>query len=877
MLPIDEFLEMLHLRTKNNVTRAKELVEANRIYLQLMMFLFVVFNVFIYLLLNQRVICPINSITSLIVKHKEESDPLVFEHRFDDEIKIMVKQFELMNLELEGAKNSAEQAEERSRLILESAGEGIFGVGKDGLVNFINPAALDMLGFTEKEVIGQEIHALIHHTRPDGTPYPVEECPMHHSLTRGTTGNQDDEILWRKDGTFFHAEYTSVPIHKDDSILGTVVIFRDITEGRIAQEQARKLSRATEDSPAMVMITTKDGIIEYVNSTFCKVSGYSKEEAIGNNPKILKSGNLSESFYKNMWETILSGKTWRGDFINLKKSGEEYWESASISPIKNSKGEITHFVAVKQDITERKHMEKELIKAKQAAEQANRAKSAFLANMSHELRTPMNAIIGYSEMLQDELGDLGQTEFLPDLEKIHSAGKHLLSLINDILDLSKIEAGKMDLYLERFDVKLMLDEVVSTVEQLVKKNGNTLDLKVSEFPGMIRSDMTKLRQVLFNLLSNAAKFTKDGTVSLTAKEVKKSGCDWIELAIKDDGIGIAADKISDLFDEFTQADGSTTRNYGGTGLGLAISRRFCQMMGGDIAVDSELGKGTTFTVWMPVEVKALEVASAVISETKVRGEDDSEMPPSPDTTSRHILVIDDDIVSCEMLKRILEKESYRVTVATSADEGLKLARELRPDAITLDVVMPGADGWTLLTKLKSDAELMDIPVIMLSIQDDKAMGFSLGAAEYMTKPVDRIVLLKLLKKHIQNRDDPPILVVDDSAEDRRMLCRFIEKEGWSFTEAGNGRDALEAVSNKMPTAIILDLMMPIMDGFEFVEAFRKLEHSQDVPIIVVTALDLNPDERMQLNQHVGTVMQKASFSSDQFLSDLRKVLINRDA
>jgi PAS domain S-box-containing protein len=301
--------------------------------------------------------------------------------------------------ELKENQDRLERSEERSRLLLESAAEGIFGVGEDGLVNFINPAALGMLGFTEPEVIGQKIHPLVHHTRPDGTPYPVEECPMYHSLTRGTIANQDDEILWRKDGTFFYVEYTSVPIRKNDSIIGSVVIFRDITERIAAQDQLRKLSSATENSPASVVVTDKNGTIEYVNPTFCEVTGYSAEEAIGNNPRVLKSGDLPDSFYKDLWDTINSGKVWKGDFVNRKKNGEEFWESASISPIKNEISEITHFVAVKQDITERKHMEAEILYAKQAADDANKAKGDFLANMSHEIRTPMNAVIGMAHII----------------------------------------------------------------------------------------------------------------------------------------------------------------------------------------------------------------------------------------------------------------------------------------------------------------------------------------------------------------------------------------------------------------------------------------------------------------------------------------------
>ena len=482
----------------------------------------------------------------------------------------------------------------------------------------------------------------------------------------------------------------------------------------------------------------------------------------------------------------------------------------------------------------------------------------------------MNAIIGYSEMLQEDAVDGGQQEFIPDLEKINAAGKHLLSLINDILDLSKIEAGRMDLYLERFDLSAMLADVVSTVSPLMEKNTNTLELDAMEELGSMRADLTKLRQALFNLLSNAAKFTDNGVISLIARRERRTGGDWIVLSVKDSGIGIAADQIDRLFEDFTQADDSTTRNYGGTGLGLSITRRFCQMMGGDITAESHPGDGSTFIISLPAEVNALEVARAASKQHPEQGSTDvtaATAPSSPDTQT--ILVIDDDASTCDMLRRTIEKAGYAVVVATRAEEGLKQARACKPDAITLDVMMPGMNGWSLLSTLKADPELMHIPVIMLTMIDDKGMGYSLGAAEYLTKPIDRSRLLPLLEKYTHHESSGPVLVVDDNPEDRSILRRMLEGEGWSVAEAENGKAALDTMATVLPAVIMLDLMMPVMDGFEFLHTIRKLEDWQRVPVVVLTAMELDERELADLNMHVETVIRKADTSPESILEHIR--------
>jgi signal transduction histidine kinase/ActR/RegA family two-component response regulator len=401
----------------------------------------------------------------------------------------------------------------------------------------------------------------------------------------------------------------------------------------------------------------------------------------------------------------------------------------------------TRTLELEKEISQRKQAQEELLKAKHVAEEASRAKSIFLANMSHELRTPLNAIIGYSEMLEEEARDSNDTANIRDLQKIQFAGRHLLSLINDVLDLSKIEAGKMPLHLETFDLRLMIREMITTLQSAIEKNSNTLQVRLADEVNMMHADVTKVRQILFNLLSNACKFTDHGSIIVNVDRMAKHGDDWIRFEISDTGIGIDAKQQENLFKEFAQADTSIARKYGGTGLGLAISYKFVQLMKGRIAVASELGRGATFTVELPVQVKVEAVDTTPVPA--------GASPASTVATSDRetILVIDDDPTVRDLMSRSLSKLDFNVVAASSGDEGLRLARDLRPVIITLDVVMPNRDGWSVLNHLKADPELSRIPVIMVTIVDNETMGTNLGASSYVIKPVDRERLVALIQKH----------------------------------------------------------------------------------------------------------------------------------
>ncbi|MBI2264177.1 MAG: response regulator [Armatimonadetes bacterium] len=517
-------------------------------------------------------------------------------------------------------------------------------------------------------------------------------------------------------------------------------------------------------------------------------------------------------------------------------------------------------------LTKLEHSEQELRAARDAAERANRAKSDFLTRMSHELRTPLNAIIGYSEMLIEEMEELGQPDLISDQKKIHAAGKHLLSLINDILDLSKIEAGKMELYLETFDLATMIRDVVSTITPLVEKNSNKLDLRLSDDIGAMRSDVTKVRQILLNLLSNACKFTSNGKLTLAASRSLDLGVDRITFTVSDTGIGMTPEQLEKLFQAFTQADASTTRKYGGTGLGLTITRHFCRMMGGEVTVASEPGKGTQFTVSLPALAadQGKEAPPA-----RVPGGDSSAQGPETEGKGT-VLVIDDDPITRDLMKAFLAKEGYRMIVATGGQEGIALAGQEHPDLITLDVLMPGMDGWMVLSALKADPELSRIPVILLTIVDEKNLGYSLGASDYVAKPIDREHLGFVLKKHLSGREGGLVLVVDDAADVRTMIRRFLEKEGYGVTEAENGSMALEQIGRRAPDLILLDLMMPEMDGFQFVEKLRKNEAWQSIPVLIITAKELSSDDRRKLSGQVQTILQKGTYSLEDLLGEVKE-------
>jgi GAF domain-containing protein/CheY-like chemotaxis protein len=481
-------------------------------------------------------------------------------------------------------------------------------------------------------------------------------------------------------------------------------------------------------------------------------------------------------------------------------------------------------------------------------EVASQHKSQFLANMSHELRTPLNAIIGVTEMLLEDARDFKREDEIEPLDRVLRAARHLLALINDILDLSKIEAGRMELHLESFPLAPLIDDVIKTIEPLASKNRNRIAIDCAPEIGKVHADQIRFRQALLNLASNANKFTEDGTVTIAARQQRTDEHEWITVAVNDTGIGMNAEQMGRLFQEFSQADSSTTRKYGGTGLGLAISRHFCRMMGGDITVESEPGKGSTFTIRLPRIVQA-ERAMPAARDTAAAVDTSANQAP-------RILVVDDDATVREVVARHLERAGFAVTTANGGHEGLRLVRELHPCAVTLDIMMPDIDGWTVLAAMKGDPALADIPVVLMTIVEEKNRGYALGAADYLVKPVDRGKLIETLR-NICGSTGGTVLLIDDDDIVRRAVRLALEPIGWRVTEAENGLRALQALSAARPDAIILDLMMPKMNGFEFLDELRSRADWRDIPVVVITAKDLTDADRSRLNGGVERIIEKS--------------------
>jgi adenylate cyclase len=541
-----------------------------------------------------------------------------------------------------------------------------------------------------------------------------------------------------------------------------------------------------------------------------------------------------------------------------------------ISEARTSDGCIA---GVYMDITDLKARERQLADlvdrladARDQAMQATVAKSRFLANMSHELRTPLNAVIGITEMLVEDAEEFGQKGFVEPLNRIARAGKHLLELINEVLDLSKIEAGKLELHDEDVDLATLVSDLVGAAQPLAAKNGNRLVVEIPKETGSIWADSMRVRQIILNLLSNACKFTDKGTVTLKVSRHRDNEGERIEFAVSDTGIGMTPEQLGKLFQEFSQADSSTTRKYGGTGLGLAITDRLCRMMGGSVTVESEPGRGTTFTVMLPARHGVASAPAPIESGAPIAA-----VAAAGRRTNR-VLVIDDDATVRDMMRRYLSREGFDVVTAQDGGEGIALARELVPSVITLDILMPGTGGWSVLQELKSDPDLATIPVIMISILDEQHKGIALGASAYLNKPIDRGKLAALLANFKFTDRAPRALVIEDDETTRLMLGRLLKGEGWEVSEAKNGKVGLEQLRSEPPDLILLDLMMPEMDGFEFLAQLRRDPEHDKTPVIIVTAADLDADARRRLDGGVSHILQKAAYAREELLDQIRRLV-----
>ena len=510
---------------------------------------------------------------------------------------------------------------------------------------------------------------------------------------------------------------------------------------------------------------------------------------------------------------------------------------------------------------------RELAQATKSAEEANKSKSSFLAKMSHELRTPLNAIIGYSEMMLEDANDDGDTGRAEDLNKVLGAARHLLGLINDVLDISKIEAGKMELYIESFEILHLLQEVATTISPLVQKKGNTLVLDCPPDIGVMQADATKIRQMLLNLLSNASKFTEKGTITLAV--VRQPGGQAISMKVSDTGIGMTPEQLGRLFQAFSQADASTASKYGGTGLGLAITKQFARMMGGEVSVESAPGVGTTFTITLPLQVQQ--------QQSKVVTSAGDTVPPMVTkltaATAGSVLIVDDDPTLRRAVGLHLQKNGFAVSTASSGEDALAAMAKQTPDLVLLDIMMPGLDGWATLAQIRTTPAYNAVRVVLHSVVADPDKAYQLGACGIIAKPAELAQILAEVRKHLSpDALECDVLLVEDDPPTRDMMRRILEREKWRVRSAANGQLALHVLEQTVPAAVVLDLKMPIMNGFQFLDRVGAHATWRAIPVFVFTSMDITQEIRDRLAGRAAGIFQKGNYSREELLQRVHEAV-----
>ena len=768
-------------------------------------------------------------------------------------------------------------SEEKTRLLLESVGEGIFGVDLDGKVAFINPAANRMLGYGPEELVDKEIHEVIHHSHADGSAYSKSKCPMYLAYAKGTDQHITDEVLWRKDGSPFPVEYTSMPIKKDAQIVGAVVAFMDITERKRTEEALKEkeaqLSTAVNSMVGGIFMIDKDLNFQLTNEQFHQLYDFP-----------IEMGKKGMPFVNLLRQRARRGDYGPGDPEELvSKRLEMYKDPARVGKITiyedtvpgdrttevyRAPTEDGGFVFVINDITERKKAEDQLRIAKETAVEATKAKSEFLANMSHEIRTPMNAIIGMSHLALKTGLTPKQYDYL---KKIDSSAKSLLGIINDILDFSKIEAGKLDMELTDFQLEDTLDNISTLVGIKTQEKGLELLFKTDPaVPKTLVGDPLRLGQILINLANNAVKFTESGEIVVSTELVKKNKAQvTLKFSVQDTGVGMTAEQAAKLFQPFMQADSSTTRKYGGTGLGLTISKRLAEMMGGEIWVESEQGLGSTFSF----------TANFGLGEEQAK----KQYKPASELRGMRVLVVDDNATSRDILQEMLESFTFEVTVAASGPEGiteLENAQEDKPfELVVIDWKMPGMDGIEASKRIKAHEGLNKIPAIVLVTaygrEEIMQQADEVGLEGFLLKPVNPSMLFDTIMQALgkavpetsrvaQKREQEAevlegirganVLLVEDNDINQQVAKEILEGAGLKITLANDGQEAVNAVKENEYDVVLMDVQMPVMDGYTASREIRKDHRFRKLPIIAMTANAMAGDREKSLeagmNDHV---------------------------
>jgi PAS domain S-box-containing protein len=769
----------------------------------------------------------------------------------------------------------------RREMILHSALDAVVSMDEEGRIIAWNPQAELTFGWTEQEAQGKDLAELI-------IPLRFREPHrngLKHFLTTGigpVLNHRLELAAVRRGGEEFPVELTVLPLRVGERYQFSAFV-RDLTDRRRADQSTALLSALVGSSDDAMVSLDLEGVVSSWNRGAEVMYGYTEAEMIGKSITRIWPPEAEDESHMILRRAAQGEPTRNQEVVRLAKNGRTVDVALTVSPIRNAAGEVVGISTIGRDISDSKRHEESLqlwaaelrettsesLQRKQEAEEANRAKSQFLANMSHELRTPLNAIIGYSEMLQEDALQLGQESMATDLEKICGAGRHLLKLINDVLDLAKVEAGKLDAYVEQFEVMAFVDEVASTVRPLVEQKGNQLMVRCDPGIGSMHSDRTKLRQCLFNLLSNSAKFTDCGTVSLIVSQHLEDDRDWITFEVEDTGIGISRDQLGKVFEAFVQAENSTTRKYGGTGLGLTLTKRFCELLGGKLQAESEPGKGSRFTLLLPAQIDMPQSEPEVVVPRNRMNAAVAERSIESETDT--VLVVDDDPDMLDLFGRFLAGEGFLVVTASTGEEGLARAKALHPDAVVLDVMLPIMDGWDVLRAMKKDTAIADIPVVMVSTLDNHEMDFALGVSDYLTKPIDRHQLLSILDKY-RTPILGTILVVDDDPDVVKFLIEQVRDPGWEMIGVKNGREALQWLGTHRPSLILLDLFMPEMDGFAFVSELQRHAELDFIPIIVLTAKDVTAEDRRRLDGSVERILRKGTFDQSELLQALRRCL-----
>ncbi len=771
--------------------------------------------------------------------------------------------------------------EGRARLqdFLDNANDLIQSVAPDGRILYVNSAWKRTLGYTDAQLERLKLMDIVH--------------PAH----RNTVRDEFDRVLNGEPPRRFNVEFlaadsrivilsgSTAAQRSHGRPVATQGIFRDVTEQRMAERQLAEsranLNALVENTGDAIWSVDRDHRLITFNSAF----SLAMEARTGHEPVV---GDLPEAVFPAddvVWYQEVYDRALRGDrHVALRTDAVEgqlrYFELYA-NPIQGDQG-LNGAVLFGKDVTPRVRAEEALRVAKEEAEAANKAKSDFLANMSHELRTPLNSVIGFTNiLLKNKDGHLKEKD-LGFLERVLSNGKHLLELINEVLDLAKIEAGRMELVIEKADLGQLVTETVQQLEGQAKvKEGNVaLVASVPDGLDTVETDSAKLKQVIINLVGNALKFTHEGTVTVRI-DVAADGRTPVAVSVQDTGIGIPPDRLEAIFEAFQQAEAGTARKYGGTGLGLAISRSICLLMGYDLIVESETGQGSTFTIVMgerpkkPIRPAPAEDVADVEGLPEAQGKTRRPVPPPPAPRLRDfkVLVVDDEQDSRDLMAHYLEELGCRVFTATSGEEGIGAAREHAPDLITLDLMMPGMSGWDVLKSLKEDRELRRIPVVVVSIVAGEGRGRLLGAVDLVTKPFDREDILRVLWRNLVRKRGGRVLVVDDDRVTRSMVSEYLQGVGLEVVQAADGRQALEAIRLEAPDAVLLDLLMPVMDGMTFLERLRANPSHIGLPVLVLTAKELTRQEEKDLIDLASGVIMKDDSMIDQLREALESMFV----